>query len=152
MRTRWLVLALGLSLVLNVLIGTALIQAAGRGREALDSAAAAAQVGADKARLTCPAGCPEERCIREELSRLLCTERPDRAALAAVLARLDSVRAKERDRVLDKWLHQCSKTPPAEREALRRQLHHALCPWNSAGEGNCAPSAGDRGNSAHPKP
>lgn len=150
MRTRWLVMALGISLVLNVLFGTAFWQCT-RTCSLMAAGVPTVALASDKARLTCPAGCPEERKIRENLTGLLSAERPDRTALSAAMARLDAVRAVERDRLLDRWLSHCAKATPVEREELRRQLHHALCPWNAAGEGNRAPSTGEKGKSAQPQ-
>ena len=150
MRTRWWILAFGVSIVLNVLLGTAFWQAtSARGRA--DAEATAAARGTGEVRMACPAGCQEERRVREELTRLLSAERPDRAAVAAAMTRLDAVRAVERDRQLDRWLRHCEKSAPAEREALQRRLHHALCPWNCSGEGNCAPSTGEKAKSALPQ-
>jgi len=149
MRTRWLILGLGFSVVLNVLFGTAFWQCT-RTRGLLEPRVGTAVTASGMAHMSCPAGCAEERRIREDLSRLLCAERPDRAALSAAMARLDAVRAAERDRLLDHWLDHFASTTAEEREGLRRQLHHALCPWRSA-EGNRAPSDGGNETSARPQ-
>jgi hypothetical protein len=67
------------------------------------------------------------------------------------MARLDEVRATERDRLLDRWFINSAEATPAEREERRRHLHRALCPWNPAGEGKRAPSSGEVGKRAQPR-
>ncbi|TAM54968.1 MAG: periplasmic heavy metal sensor [Acidobacteria bacterium] len=139
MRTRWFVLALGLSLAANVTLGVALwVSWHGTG-------AAAAALGP-----VCAAPlCQEERTVREELAAALCTRTPDRAAIDASLARLDQVRAGQRNEIVERWLARCSGAAPGERAALGTMMTRLLCPWrNGEGAACCAPTpaAGARPN------
>ena len=119
MRTRWLVLLLGLSLATNVTLAVALWMTWHGG-----PIVAAALGGACASPL-----CDEERKVREELASSLCAGRPDRAAIGATLARLDAVRARQRDETIDRWISRCSNAPANQRAALGTMVKRLLCPW-----------------------
>ena len=142
MRTRWLVLMLGLSLAVNVTFGVALwISWHGA------STATAALGGACATPL-----CDEEKMVREELASSLCARQPDRAVIGAMLARLDAVRARQRDEVLDRWLARCSGAGSGERAALSTTVKRFLCPWcASEGPATRAPSKAPEARSDNPK-
>ncbi len=131
MRTRWVVLALGLSLAVNVTFGVALWVSWHGTR------AAAAALGP-----VCAAPlCEEEKTVREELVAALCARTPDRAAIGASLARLDQVRASQRNEIVERWLARCSGAAPEERAALGTMMTRLLCPWRSGtGAACCAPT------------
>lgn len=119
MRTRWIVLVLGLSLAVNVTFGVALWiswHGAPGARAAFASACATPL-------------CDEEKKVREELASSLCAREPDRAVIGATLARLDAVRARERDEIIDRWLARCSSAGSGERAALSTTVKRFLCPW-----------------------
>ena len=119
MRTRWLVVLLGLSLVTNVTLGVAL-WVTWHGAPIVSAALGNA----------CPGPlCDEERKVREELAGSLCARRPDRAAIGATLARLDAVRARQRAETIDRWISRCSSAPPGQRAALGSMVRQLLCPW-----------------------
>jgi len=131
MKTRWLVLLLGLSFAANVTLGAALWVSWHGGR------VLAAAVGQ-----TCSAPlCDEEKKLREELAASLCARTPDRAAIGATLARLDEVRARQRTAIVERWLTRCSGADAGERAALATTITRMLCPWQGgAGAACCAPS------------
>jgi len=126
-RTRWLVLLAGLSLAGNVLLATALFP----------TWKGARMQGVNEGALTF---CDEEKRLREELSARLCARPPDRQAIEATLARLDSLRATHRDRALAQWLSSCERASDGERATLQSSFRHQMCPWQHEGEGCCAPS------------
>jgi len=123
MRTRWLVLLLGVSLAANVTLGVALL-VSWRGA----SSATVALANACAAPL-----CAEEGKVREELAAALCARPPDRAAIGAMLARLDAVRARQRDQIVDRWLARCAGAGSRERAALTTTVRGFLCPWCASG-------------------
>ena len=119
MRTRWLVVLLGLSVATNVTLGVAL-WIASHGAPIVSAALGSA----------CTSSlCDEERKVREELASSLCARRPDRATIGATLARLDAVRARQRDETIDRWISRCSSAAPDQRAALGTMVKRLLCPW-----------------------
>ena len=142
MRTRWLVLGLGLSIATNVVFAVAL-WVSWHG-----SSAASATLGA-----ACSAPlCDEERRVREELANSLCASVPDRATIEATLARLDAVRAGQRREIVDQWLVRCSKAGAGERATLATSLKQVLCPWQGGkGEACCSPSSTPGARPDNPK-
>lgn len=138
MRVRWLVLGLTLSLAVNLMAGMALWRAhraagGGQARELLSHAP-----------------CAEERAVREELSRCLCASQPDRPAIQAALARLESLRQRRLTVAVERWLQRCEGAPQAERVRLLGELQRNLCPWNHSQNGCCAPSSAPGASTAHP--
>lgn len=127
MRTRWLVLLLGLSLAANVASGVAL-WFVWRGARAATAALGPA--------CTAPL-CAEERTAREELVAALCARTPERDAIGASLARLDEVRARERDAIVERWIARCAGATPAERAALGTMMTRLLCPWRNGKDAAC---------------
>jgi hypothetical protein len=126
MRTRWLVLSLGLSLAGNLFLAAVVWQS--------QRTAKAAQSGPLS---MCSA---DERQVREMLVNQLCACPPDRAAIAATLARLDTVRSRERAAALERWLALRAASSPAD-PAAQTELKKMLCPWKHGEMGNCAPSS-----------
>jgi hypothetical protein len=138
-RTRWLVVLAGVSLAANVLLGIAFVQA-GRALQQQSRAGIAAV----------PTFCDEEKKVREELTALLCAVPPDRRAIEATLARLDTLRATHRDRALAQFLSSCERASAADRATLHESFRHQMCPWQHEGEGCCAPSPAPGSPSDHP--
>lgn len=115
MRTRLTVLAMGLSLALNVFLGVALWRA----QRAEVPAAPAAP----------PAPCnEEERLLREQLEAQLCAEPFDCAAVEATFQRLDALRAAERVAALDRWVYSGKQTECRSGE-MSPEVQRLLCPW-----------------------
>jgi hypothetical protein len=96
------------------------------------------------------APCAEERAIREELTRCLCASQPDRPAIQAALARLETLRQHRLTVAVDAWLQRCEGAPQTERSRLLHELQRNLCPWNQSQNGCCAPSAA--AGATHAKP
>lgn len=129
MRTRWLILALGLSFAVNVALGVAFARAWWLGR----STGAAVR--------GCGAGgmCDEERRLHEQLAGQLCASRPDRRELGVTLARLDEVRSERRRAALERFIATCEQAGSSERSALHNNVRKTLCPWCSSETGKRAP-------------
>jgi hypothetical protein len=120
MRTRWIVAAFGLSLVLNVFLGAALWRAARRGAP---PAAVQAPV---------PACSETEQRLREQLQAQLCGDPPDCAAIEATFARLDAVRAQERQAALDRWVS-LGRSVQCRDDRTSPEVERLLCPWKQSG-------------------
>ena len=121
MRTRWMVLAVGLSLALNVFLGVGLWKA--HPVEAKSAAIAEAP----------PAPCnEEERLLREQLEAQLCADPLDCAAVEVTFQRLDAVRAKERLSALDQWLY-AGKQSGCRNGQMSPEVQRLLCPWKQPG-------------------
>jgi hypothetical protein len=115
MRTRLTVLAMGLSLALNVFLGIALFRAS--------------HVEARPAPAPPPAPCnEEERLLREQLEAQLCAEPFDCAAVEATFQRLDALRAAERVAALDRWVYSGKQTECRSGE-MSPEVQRLLCPW-----------------------
>jgi hypothetical protein len=138
-RTRWLVVLAGISLAANVLFASVLIQTRW-----------ATRVPPRSASVATPTFCDEEKRLREELAGLLCAKPPDRPAIAAALARLDTLRSTHRDRALAEWFASCERANEQDRAALQDNFRHQMCPWQKDGEGCCAPSPGPGAPSEKP--
>ena len=120
MRTRWMVLALGLSLALNLFLGAALWKS--RQTEPRSQAAAASPPPP-------PAPCnEEERLLREHLEAQLCADPLDCAAIEATFERLDAVRARERLAALDHWAY-AGKQAGCRSGQMSPEVQRLLCPW-----------------------
>lgn len=138
MRTRWLVLGIAISLSVNLMAGMA--------HWRVHRSAPAAQSTA----LLSHAPCAEERAVREELTRCLCASEPDRPAIEAALARLETLRQRRLTVAVERWLQRCEAAPQTERARLLSELQRNLCPWNQSQNGCCAPSAA--AGASHAKP
>jgi len=126
MRTRWLVVLLGVSVAANVTFGAALwVSWHGLRTASTLSQACSAPL------------CEEEKRVREELATLLCAGMPDRSTLRAVLARLDEVRARQREEIVERWLARCVGARATERAALVTTVRRMLCPWQGEGGAAC---------------
>ncbi len=131
MRTRWLVVLLGLSLAANVTLAVALWA----------SWHCEPAIGASPTMDGLIGMSPEEMQAREQLARALCARNPDRAAIEAEFCRLDALRAGARRAALDHWLARCGNAGSGERAVLSTMLTRTLCPWRSGGgKACCAPS------------
>jgi hypothetical protein len=131
-RTRWTVLALGLSLAANAFLATATWQA----RRA--AAAAAPLTTSTTAGMLC---CAEEKQLREQLAAQLCAQPPDRAAIQATFAALDSLRTRERGAALERFMDACASSAGVNDVTLNRHVRSSLCPWSQDDDGGCAPSS-----------
>lgn len=117
MRTRWMVLVIGLSFALNVFFGVALWKS----HRVEAKAAAIAK--------TPPAPCnEEERLLREQLEAQLCAEPLDCAAIEVTFERLDAVRARERLAALDRWTF-AGKAAGCQSGQMSPEVQRLLCPW-----------------------
>jgi|GEM_PF-5571574 len=120
-RTRWVALAIGLSIGLNVFLAAALW----RTRRGTSHAAVQTPV----------ATCSEtEQRLREQLQAQLCGDPPDCAAIEATFARLDAVRAQERQAALDRWVS-LGKSAECRDDRTSPQVERLLCPWKQSGGG-----------------
>lgn len=129
-RTRWIIMILGVSLAANAFLASALWQS----RRALTLAAP----------VTAGAGmfcCDEEKQLRERLAVQLSEQPPDRTAIQATLAKLESVRARERGAALDRYMNECARAREGDHATLDRQVRKSLCPWSQDDKGRCAPSS-----------
>ena len=137
-RTRWTVLALGLSLAANAFLASAMWQT----RRATAAAPAVTAAG-----MLC---CTEEKQLREQLAAQLCAQPPDRAAIQATFAALDSLRTRERGAALERFMDACASSAGVNDVTLNRHVRSSLCPWSQDDEGRCAPSSTP--GSHHDKP
>jgi hypothetical protein len=128
-RTRWYVLVLGLSVSANVFL------AIGWGQSQRSARPPTPQ---HPSRVTTPGD--EERRLREHLVSQMCAAPVDRAAIEATFARLDQVRAHERNAALDRWLRGCADITEDDRTALLREVKQCLCPWSEEDASRCAPA------------
>ncbi|HUK14223.1 MAG TPA: hypothetical protein VLW17_13050 [Thermoanaerobaculaceae bacterium] len=141
MRSRWVLALLALSLAGNVALGTAL-WTSWRSCPAI-----AATLGP-----ACAAGMPEaEMRAREALAASLCERKPDRAAIAAALSRLDLARDGQRRAAVERWAERCAGAGAAERAALATNVKRLLCPWTCReGDPRCAPAPSPGARSDNP--
>jgi hypothetical protein len=140
MRTRWLFLALALSLAANVLAGVALWRL-----HRLSPEGPARGLGES-------APCAEEQTIREDLSRHLCAGQPDRRAIRATLQRLAALRHQRLEEAVEQWLATSCQAPGSERDLRVKHLNQRLCPWRETGDGCCAPPPASGATPIHPAP
>jgi len=141
MRSRWGLVLLALSLAANVALGAAL-WTAWRSCPAMATALGPA----------CTAGMSEaEMRAREALAASLCERNPDRAAIAATLARFDAARDGQRRAAVERWVERCSGAGAAERAALSMTVKRLLCPWTCReGDPRCAPAPSPGARSDNP--
>jgi hypothetical protein len=142
-RTRWIVLVLGLSVAANAYLAAALWQTRRTGTAPTAAMAAGALCCADEMRL------------REKLAAQLCAQPPDRTAIQATFAALDSVRTRERGAALERFMGACAKAAAQDHETLKEHVKECLCPWKQDGKGRCAPSStpgSHHDNPAQPRP
>lgn len=130
-RTRWVIVVVGLSLLLNAFLGVALWRTQGETVEAAPAPTAAPATWC----------CQEERAIREQLETQMCAEVPDRTAIEATFARLDAVRLKERKEALDQWMAGGRRTG-CQNGKMSPNVGRLLCPWRYGPEEGCAPASG----------
>jgi hypothetical protein len=118
-RSRWMLLAFGFSLAVNIFLTAALW----RVHRGMPQAPAQTPV---------PMCSETEQRLREQLQAQLCGEPPDCGAIEATFARLDAVRAQERQAALDRWVS-LGRGAECRDDRTSPEVERLRCPWKQAG-------------------